>query len=68
MDEYLTTSQVAKKLGTSMRTVQRLISKGVIMAEKVGNLMLIKPSEVAKAVDRPTVGRPRKPGKKPKGN
>ena len=68
MDEYLTTSQVAKKLGTSMRTVQRLISKGVIMAEKVGNLMLIKPSEVAKAVDRPTVGRPRKPGKKSKWN
>lgn len=61
MDEYLTTSQVAKRLGTSMRTVQRLISRGIITAEKVGNLMLIRPSEVAKALDRPTVGRPRKP-------
>lgn len=60
MDEYLTTGQVAKKLGTSPRTVLRLVEKGHIKGEKIGNLVLIKPSEVAKALERPKRGRPPK--------
>ncbi len=60
MDEYLTTAQVAKKLGTSTRTVQRLIEKGHIEGEKIGNLILIRPTEVTKALARPKRGRPPK--------
>ena len=68
MDEYLTVTQVAAKLGVTTRTVHRLINGGVIASEKVAGIFLIRPSEVAKAIDRPTVGRPRKHGKKSKGN
>ncbi len=61
MDEFLTVSQVAAKLGVTTRTIHRLIGSGVIASEKVAGIYLIRPSEVPKAIDRPTVGRPRKP-------
>ena len=60
MDDYLSVSQVAAKLGVNTRTVHRLISSGVIAAEKLAGVFFIKPSEVSKAVQRPKVGRPPK--------
>lgn len=58
MDDYLTVNQVANALGLSRAGVMLLIHKKVIIAEKVANVFLIKPSELDKARNRPKRGRP----------
>lgn len=56
-NEFLTTSQVAEKLGVSLRRVQALIADGRLPSMQIGREHLIKESDI-KLVENRTVGRP----------
>lgn len=58
-NEFLTTTQVAEKLGVSLRRVQALIADGRLPSMQIGREHLIKESDV-KLVENRTVGRPKK--------
>jgi excisionase family DNA binding protein len=56
----LTTSQVADRLGITVRRVQGLISDGTLPAQRIGRDYLVKEEDVRLAEKRNPVGRPRK--------
>lgn len=56
---YLTTKEVAQKLGVSVGRVQQFIANGRLPALKVGNTNLVKESDL-KLVENRTNGRPPK--------
>lgn len=55
----LTAKEAATQLGVTKRRVIALIEAGRLKAEKLGNLYIIKPSDLDKVKDR-------KPGRPPK--
>jgi excisionase family DNA binding protein len=61
--EFLTTKQVAEKLGITPRRVQALIEAGKLPAQKIGRDYLIKEKDLKLVEDR-KVGRPKKINKK----
>jgi excisionase family DNA binding protein len=60
--DFLTTKQVAEKLGITPRRVQALIEAGKLPAEKIGRDYLIREKDLKLVEDR-KVGRPKKPDK-----
>ncbi|HWT02559.1 MAG TPA: helix-turn-helix domain-containing protein [Pyrinomonadaceae bacterium] len=57
--EFLTTKQVADRLGVTIRRVQALITDGRLPAQKFGRDYMIKEKDL-KLVEERKVGRPRK--------
>lgn len=57
--DFLTTNQVAEKLGVSLRRVQALVTSGRLPAQKIGRDYLIREKDL-KLVEERKVGRPRK--------
>ncbi|HEX8141408.1 MAG TPA: helix-turn-helix domain-containing protein [Pyrinomonadaceae bacterium] len=60
--EFLTTKQVAEKLGITPRRVQALIEAERLPAEKIGRDYLIREKDLKLVEDR-KVGRPKKDNK-----
>lgn len=63
--DYITTAVAARKLGTSLRVVQRLIQQGRLAARRVGRDYLILPADLDAVRDRPQGWKPGRPRKKP---
>lgn len=59
LEGFLTTKQVAEKLGVSVGRVQQLIAEGRLPATKVGQTNLVKENDLGLVKDRKT-GRPLK--------
>jgi len=57
--DFLTTKQVAEKLGITPRRVQALIEAGKLPAQKMGRDYLIREKDLKLVEDR-KVGRPKK--------
>ena len=57
MKDYLTVSDIAKRLKVSRARVHQLIAEGRIKAERLGPIYAIKPNEFAKYGRKPE-GRP----------
>jgi excisionase family DNA binding protein len=60
--DFLTTKEVAKKLGVKVRMVQLLIQSGRLPATKFGRDYMIKEDDL-KLVENRKVGRPKKSSK-----
>jgi excisionase family DNA binding protein len=60
--DYLTTKEVAEKLGVTLRRVQAMIESGRLPAQKFGRDYMIKPQDL-KLVENRKVGRPKKSSK-----
>lgn len=60
--EYLTTKEVAEKLGVSLRRVQAMIESGRLTATKFGRDYMIRERDL-KLVENRKVGRPKKSAK-----
>jgi excisionase family DNA binding protein len=57
-DKLLTTKEVAERLKMSHSNVCKLIQKGVLPAERIGErLLVIRERDLARAEDRPRAGR-----------
>ena len=59
LEGFLTTKEVAEKLGVSVGRVQQFIAEGRLPATKVGQTNLVKESDLKLVKDRKT-GRPSK--------
>jgi len=57
--DFLTTKQVAERLGITPRRVQALVTAGRLPAQKIGRDYLIKEKDL-KLVEIRKVGRPKK--------
>ena len=57
--EYLTTKEVAEKLGVTLRRVQAMVQSGRLPATKFGRDYMIKEKDL-KLVENRKVGRPKK--------
>lgn len=60
--DYLTTKEVAEKLGVSLRRVQAMIGSGRLPATKFGRDYMIREADL-KVVENRKVGRPKKDAK-----
>ncbi len=58
LEGFLTTKEVAEKLGVSVGRVQQLIAEGRLPATKIGQTNLVKESDLKLVEDRKT-GRPK---------
>jgi excisionase family DNA binding protein len=61
VNELLSTTQAAARLGITPRQVQRLIEKGHLPGQKVGYSYVVQAADLEQFERRP-VGRPRKGG------
>lgn len=59
LEGFLTTKEVAEKLGVSVGRIQQLIAEGRLPATKIGQTNLVKESDLKLVQDRKT-GRPPK--------
>jgi len=59
LEGYLTTKEVAEKLGVSVGRVQQFIAEGRLPATKIGQTNLVKETDLKLVQDRKT-GRPPK--------
>jgi excisionase family DNA binding protein len=59
LEGFLTTKEVAEKLGVSVGRVQQLIAEGRLPATKIGQTNLVKESDLKLVQNRKT-GRPQK--------
>lgn len=59
LEGFLTTKEVAEKLGVSVGRIQQLIAEGRLPATKIGQTNLVKESDLKLVRDRKT-GRPTK--------
>lgn len=59
VEGFLTTKEVAEKLGVSVGRVQQLIAEGRLPATKIGQTNLVKESDL-KLVENRKTGRPPK--------
>jgi excisionase family DNA binding protein len=50
--DWLKATEVAKLLGTTDRTVQRLVERGQLVAYKIGRTLKFKPSDLEKYLER----------------
>jgi excisionase family DNA binding protein len=57
--DFLTTKQVADKLGVTIRRIQALVTSGRLPAQKIGRDYLIREKDLKLVEDR-KVGRPKK--------
>lgn len=57
--EFLTTKQVAERLGVTVRRIQALVTSGRLPSKKFGRDYMIKETDLKLVEDR-KVGRPRK--------
>jgi excisionase family DNA binding protein len=60
--DYLTTKEVADKLGVSLRRVQAMVESGRLPATKFGRDYMIREADL-KLVENRKVGRPKKDSK-----
>lgn len=58
--KYLTTKEVAVKLGVTVGRVQQLVAQKRLPVLKVGNINLVKESDLVKVQERKITGRPKK--------
>jgi excisionase family DNA binding protein len=58
IDDYLTTNEVAEKLGVTVGRVRQMIVDGQLPATKIGRDNLIKDTDLEKVKNR-KVGRPK---------
>ena len=61
---YIATTEAAERLGVSSARVRQLVANGELPATKFGPVNMIKESDVEKARNRPSVGRPSKKANK----
>jgi len=59
LEGFLTTKEVAEKLGVSVGRIQQFIAEGRLPATKIGQTNLVKESDLKLVQDRKT-GRPTK--------
>jgi excisionase family DNA binding protein len=59
LEGFLTTKEVAERLGVSVGRIQQLIAEGRLPATKIGQTNLVKESDLKLVQDRKT-GRPSK--------
>ena len=59
LEGFLTTKEVAEKLGVSVGRIQQFIAEGRLPATKIGQTNLVKESDLQLVQDRKT-GRPNK--------
>ncbi len=64
LEGFLTTKEVAEKLGVSVGRVQQFIAEGRLPATKVGQTNLVKESDLKLVQDRKTGRPPKAKGKK----
>ena len=57
---FLTTKEVAERLGVSVGRIQQFIAEGRLPATKIGQTNLVKESDL-KLVENRKIGRPKKP-------
>lgn len=60
LEGYLTTKEVAAKLGVSVGRVQQFIAEGRLPATKIGQTNLVKESDLKLVEERKRTGRPPK--------
>ncbi|HEV7906120.1 MAG TPA: helix-turn-helix domain-containing protein [Pyrinomonadaceae bacterium] len=60
MDELLTTADVAKKLGLTVRAVQKMIEAGRLQAKRVGRDYIISAASLNNIERKSRAGRPPK--------
>jgi excisionase family DNA binding protein len=60
MDEFLSTTEVAERLGLTLRAVQKMIEAGRLEAHKVGRDYIIRADALDKICRASAAGRPPK--------
>lgn len=60
LEGYLTTKEIAVKLGVSVGRVQQFIAEGRLPATKIGQTNLVKESDLKLVKERKRTGRPPK--------
>ena len=60
IDGYLTTKEVAKKLGVTDGRIRQLVAENRLQTVKVGQTNLIKESDLISVQERKRTGRPKK--------
>ena len=58
VDNYLTTTEVAERLGVTPGRVRQLVADGVLPVTKFGPVNMVKESDLHLAENRPGRGRP----------
>lgn len=58
-DEWLKTTQAAKKLGITPRGLQKLVERGDILAYRIGRVLRFRPSDVETYLDKARTDRPK---------
>lgn len=59
MKQFLTTEEVAKKLGVSVRRIRQLLQAGKFSAKKIGRDWIIDSNSIAEVKVYGTAGRPK---------
>lgn len=62
MDEYITTTEVASRLGITSARVRQLVLSGDLPAQKFGPVNMVKVGDLELIRNRRSVGRPKKEG------
>ena len=60
LKDYLTTKQVAERLGVSLGRVRQLVAEGRLPATKIGQTNLFKEADLKNVEVRTRTGRPKK--------
>lgn len=61
--EYLTTAEVARELGVTVRRVQAMVKAGRLPASRFGRSLMIRRADLSRVRDR-RPGRPARPRRK----
>lgn len=60
MDEFITTTEAATRLGVSSARVRQMVLSGELPAQKLGPVNMVKASDLDLVRNRRSVGRPKK--------
>jgi excisionase family DNA binding protein len=60
MEDYITTTEAAVRLGISSARVRQLVGSGKLPATKFGPVNMVRVSDLALVKNRPAAGRPPK--------
>ncbi|MBA2731886.1 MAG: helix-turn-helix domain-containing protein [Acidobacteria bacterium] len=61
MEDYITTTEAAARLGLSSARVRQLVGSGKLPATKFGPVNMVRVADLALVRNRPAAGRPPKP-------
>ena len=62
MDEFITTTEAAERLGVSSARVRQMVLSGELPAQKLGPVNMVKASDLDLVRNRRSAGRPKKEG------